>query len=181
MTWTAIRLFLTGAFGKAWAWLTASSVHILIACLGASLAWGYVGHHNAAKWKRVAQSARAATVMAQADAASLQNKLDLAISARSRAEAEKNSAQHALDLADAHSAVVRYAGLHACTASKASTADTAAVYGAAPVDAGASDPPGMAAVSIADLDILASNTVRAESCRALAQAWVEAGIAIVGD
>lgn len=44
------------AIGSAVDWVTGNAAHLLLALLAVSLAWGWLGHHNAAKWERFAHS-----------------------------------------------------------------------------------------------------------------------------
>lgn len=81
--------FLSGTFRRALTWATQSIAHMLAVALVCALAWGYVEHRAAAKWKRVLASTETAYRNAQVDAKLAQDALNSSISARYRAEAEK--------------------------------------------------------------------------------------------
>lgn len=57
----ALRLLGTGKTVAKGAtdWLTGNVTHLLLAALAVALAWGWLGHHDAAKWKRQAEHIRA--------------------------------------------------------------------------------------------------------------------------
>ena len=182
----AIRLALGGKaiIARAWGWLTASTTHLLIAACAALAIWGYIGHHNAAKWHRVSESMKQAYAAAQADAVKAQAAADLATSARYSALAKESEHEHQIALEGAHSAVSAYAASHrvpSCPASQASGTKPAAVPGDSSLATGTGPETGMVAVSSADLDQLAAGTVRAESCRAWGQSLIDAGLGIAGD
>jgi hypothetical protein len=169
--------FLSGGFSKALSWITASARNILIVALVASLAWGWLGHRNAAKYKRVLASTEQAYRNAQADAAKAQQALNAAFSARSSTLAKESSHEHEKALSGARTAVADYARLHPAHRCAASQAKPAAVPVDPGLDAGPGPDPGMVAVAVADLDALAAGTVRAESCRAWGAALISAGLA----
>lgn len=52
-------LGLRSAIGGVWTWLTANAAHLLLGLLALVGAWGWYGHHEAAKWHRVADSTEA--------------------------------------------------------------------------------------------------------------------------
>ena len=174
--------FAMGGFRKALGWATSSVTHILAVALLAAVAWGWYGWHGKAKAEKVLASTVTGYRNAQAEATAAQNKLDLAISAATSAIAKESADDYPKARDDAHMAVIAYVGrMPACPARQTSEANAPAVpdNSGASVDAGAS--PALAAITVADLDTLAGNTVRAESCRALGQAWIDAGVAVAGD
>jgi len=136
--------------------------------------------NDAAKW----QYAHSAAVSAGRAGIEAQKALNLAISARYSALERKSTDDYRPALESAHAAVVRYVAVNRvpeCPASQASGPDTAAVPGDTPPPIGAGPASGLAAITLAELDDFAANTVRAESCRAWGQSLIDSGLAIAGD
>jgi hypothetical protein len=169
--------FLTGGFTKALAWITASARNILIVALVASLVWGWLGHHNAAKYKRVLASTEQAYRNAQADAKAAQEARDARQVATNTAVNKGSTDANTKGLDAARSAVAAYARLHPAPRCAASGTAPATVPVDTGLDAGPGPDPGMVAVTIEDVNTLAAGTVRAESCRAWAAALISAGLA----
>ena len=170
--------------GIALRWALTPLWHMLAVALAAALAWGWIEHHSVAKWKRALHSTEVSYASAQAEAKAAQDKLNLAISARYSTIAKESYHEHQIALAGAHSAVSAYAATHrvpACHGGAPGGTKPAAVPDSSGLAAGTSGETGMVAVTSADLDQLAGNTVRAESCRAWGQSLIDAGLAISGD
>lgn len=169
--------FLSGGFTRALSWATANTRNMLIVALVAVAAWGWLGHHNAAKWKRVLASTEQAYRNAQADAAKAKAARDKRQVATNTAVNKGSTDANAKGLDAARTAVAAYARMHPaprCAASQASPAAVPANPGMDAENGGGSD---MVTVTVADLDTLAAGTVRAESCRAWAAALISAGLA----
>lgn len=171
------------AIGRAFAWATQSAAHIFAIGMVFALVWGWLGHHKADKLAKVLASTEQAYRNAQADAKREQERLNLAISARYRAEAEKSSATHRIALDGAHRAVSDYANRMRCKADQGggSGPGAPAVPDSPGMAAGAGEASNLVAIALADLDTLAAGTVRAESCRAWGQSMIDAGLAEAGD
>lgn len=170
--------------GIALRWALTPIWHMLAVALAAALAWGWIEHHSAAKWKRALHSTEQAYASAQAEAKAAQDKLNLAISARYSTIAKESDHEHQIALAGAHSAVSAYAATHrvpACPGGAPSGTQPAAVPDSSGVAAGPGEASGLVAITGKQLDDFGENTMRAESCRALGQRWVDAGLAVVGE
>jgi hypothetical protein len=173
----AIKFFM-GGMGL----ITRSATHLLLAACAGLAIWGWFGHHSAAKWKRVLRSTEVAYVAAQKDAKAAQIAANLAATARYSALERKSADDYRPAMESAHSAVIAYVGrMPACPRSASGGTNPAAMPDNPGVDAGPGESSGMAAITVADLDALAGNTVRAESCRAWGQSLIDAGMAITGD
>lgn len=183
----AIRLFLGGKalIARAFAWATASTARLLALALAAALVWGWLGHHKSGKLAKVLASTEQGYRNAQADAKLAQDAMNAAITDRSAAIAKESTYAHVPSLASARSAVADYARRNParmrCETNQGGTSGSDAP--ALPATSGVATNPGgqadMVAIAVADLDKLASATVRAESCRALGQAWIDGGLAEV--
>ena len=170
--------------GIALRWALMPLWHMLVVALVAALAWGAIERHSAMKWKRALHSTEQAYASAQAAAKAAQDKLNLAISARYSTIAKESDHEYQIALADAHSAVSAYAATHrvpACASSAPSGTKPAAMPDNSGLAAGSGEAPGMVAITATQLDDFGENTMRAESCRALGQRWVDAGLAVSGD
>jgi hypothetical protein len=100
--------FITGGFTKVLAWITASACNILIVALVAVAIWGWIGHHNAAKYKRVLASTEQAYRNAQADAKAAQIAANLAAEARYRSKADESDQTYRKALEGANSRAERF-------------------------------------------------------------------------
>lgn len=101
IVWTLVSDKAIAAFK----WATQSAARILAVLLALALTWGYIERHNAAKWKRVADS----TFAAQKSAGEAQSAVNHAPAERSAAIARKSN-----DEAPAYyTAVQRAASAHA--------------------------------------------------------------------
>ena len=94
--------------GKAFAWVTKSTAHILIVALVAVAVWGWLGHRSAAKWHRVADSTEIARKAdrreyqaAQKEAEAAQIAANLATEARYSAIAKETNHDYQIALGDA--------------------------------------------------------------------------------
>jgi type II secretory pathway pseudopilin PulG len=160
--------FLTGGFTKALAWITASARNILIAALVASLAWGWLGHHNAAKYKRVLASTEQAYRNAQSDAKTAQIAANLAAEARYRSKADETDSDYRKALDGANSRSERFiasGGVRRPVACGTGSALAAAESGSAQGVDGGSEPAILVAVKPEDVDICTENTMRLQSAR----------------
>ena len=175
-----IKNALFGAFGRAWNWITDSSVHLLIVAIAIVGIHDWLGWHEYHKCHRVSESMKQAYFSAQAEARRRQDALDAAHVQTNLAINKESTDAHAQASAGAHDAVIRYASLHPSSCAT-SGPGAAAVSGDPKLAAGAGSEASMAAITVADLDQLAQGTVRAESCRAWGQSLVDSGLAVVGD
>lgn len=160
MTWLlALRAF----GGKALDWLSASRLHLALAALALALLWGWYGHHEAAKWHRVADSRE--TALRQAEDAS---KAELARASAVRAAAiqQAKDDDDATDkrVEDARADDARRVADYARRLRDAGSRDRCPVpASAAPILAESGDRPGSAPVMdalTADLAICTENTRR---------------------
>lgn len=188
MTWLAIKLFLRGTLGKAWGWLSASSVHLLLAALAIALAWGAIEHHSAAKWHRALKSTETAYKSAQAEAKRAQDASDMATAARYANLAKESEHEHANAVAVVQSAADRYAASH--TVARLCRPAASGTSGAGPPDLSGNPPPSdsssgsadMVAVTRPDFDSLTKGPpLQATERGNFLSALIDAGYAIVGD
>ena len=179
----AIRLALGGKaiIGGAFTWATANATRMLAIGLALALAWGAIERHGKHKAQKVLASTEQAYRNAQADAAKAQAERDARQVATNEAVNKGSTDDNAKGLDAARSAVAAYARLHPAPRCAPGQAKPTAMHSDPGVDAGASGPPDMVAVTVADLDTLAAGTVRAESCRAWGAAMIDAGLAEAGD
>jgi hypothetical protein len=166
---------------QVWDWITKSKVNLLLAVclvLAGSTYWCW---HGWEKSEKVLASTETAYRNAQADAELAQAALNARQIATNEAINKGSTDANTKGLATARTAVADYARLHTCPASEASGTTSAPVPVDSEVDVGTGETPGMVATSVTHLDWLAAGTVRAESCRALGQAWIDVGLGEVGD
>jgi hypothetical protein len=166
---------------QVWDWITASKVNLLlVVCLvlAGSTYWCW---HGWEKTEKVLASTETAYRNAQADAELAQAALNARKVATNEAINKGSTDANAKGLVAASAAVAAYARLHTCPARETSRAASTPVPADPKVDVGTGEAPGMVATSVTHLDWLAAGTVRAESCRALGQAWIDAGLGEVGD
>ena len=166
--------------GIALRWALTPIWHLLLVACVLLAGHDWLGWHGKAKAEKVLASTVIGYHNAQAEAKRQQDALNLAISARYSDLAKESDHDHQKALGDAHSAVVRYVSMHTCPASQASGTSAAAVSGDSGVAVGPGISSDMVAITVADLDQFAGNTVRAESCRAWGQSLIDAGLAVAG-
>lgn len=184
MSWALILLKVRSWFGSALNWVLASTTHILIVALVTVSVWGYLGWHGKAKAEQVLHSTEVTYAASQKKAKAAQDALNAKVAASNNNIAKESSNAHSQALASANDAVARYAASHrvpACPRSAASGAITPTVPSDTSLAVSASGTPDLVVVTNKELSDFATNTVRAESCRALGQAWVDAGAAVVGE
>ena len=179
----AIRLALGGKalIGGALSWATANATRMLAIGLALALAWAAIERHGKHKAQKVLASTEQAYRNAQADAAKAQAERDARQVATNEAVNKGSTDDHAKGLSAARDAVVAYARLHQAPRCASGQTKPVTVSADPGMDAGAGEAPGMASVTVADLDTLAAGTVRAESCRAWGAAMIDAGLAEAGD
>ena len=173
--------------GKAFAWVTKSTVHILIVALVAVAVWGWLGHRSAAKWHRVADSTEIARKAdrreyhaAQKEAEAAQIAANLATEDHYGAIAEEADNAYQTALNDARGLAGAYASRMRVTAAcrPARVAGAAAEDGAPEDRDGTSGGPDMVAVSREDFTTLTDNTIRLQAVHDWGQSLVKDGLAL---
>ena len=176
-----IGRMIRSGIGAGFAWATANVARMLAIGLALALAWGYVEHRSAAKWKRVLASTETAYRTAQMDAKRAQDALNARHIATNEAVNKGSTDDHAKGLDAARTAVADYTRMHPAPRCAPGQTKPATVSGDPGMAAGTSPETGMASIAVADLDTLAAGTVRAESCRAWGQSLIDAGLAVSGN
>jgi type II secretory pathway pseudopilin PulG len=133
-----------------------------------ALLWGWIGHHNAAKYKRVLASTEQAYRNAQEDAKAAQIAANLAAEARYRSKANETDSDYRKALDGANSRSERFISanrVRACPTGQASRSDSAAQGNSAQGADGAGEPAVMVAVKPEDINICTENTTRLQAAR----------------
>lgn len=169
------------AIGGALTWATANATRMLAIALALALAWGAIERHGKHKAQKVLASTEQAYRNAQKDAELAQAALNARHVATNEAINKGSTDDNAKGLSAARTAVAAYASLHPPPRCPTGEAKPAAVPDNPGLDAGAGQASDLATVTVADLDTLATGTVRAESCRAWGQSLIDAGLAEAGD
>ena len=173
--------------GKAFAWVTKSTTHILIVAIVAVAVWGWLGHRSAAKWHRVADSTEIARKAdrreyqaAQKEAEAAQIAANLTTEAATARKARKADNDYQTALNDARGLAGDYASRMRVTAAcrPARVASAAAEDGAPPRGYGTSDGPDMVAVTRDDFTTLTDNTIRLQAVHDWGDALVKDGLAL---
>jgi len=161
--------FLSGKIVRAFAWATQSLTHILIVALVASLAWGWLGHHNAAKWRKVLASTVIAWKAAEREATAAQIAANSAQQARWAQQARNVDDDYQKARVDADSRserFIRSGGLR-CPANPRSPGGGDPVQSPNPATGidGAGEAPVLVAVAPDDVRICSENTTRLQAAR----------------
>ena len=175
----AIRLALGGKalITRALSWATANATRMLAVALALALAWVAIERHGKHKAQKVLASTVNAWKAAEREATKLQAEKDARQVTTNEAVNKGSTDANDKGLDAARSAVAAYARLHPASRCASGQTKPVAVSADPGVDAGAGEAPGMASITVADLDTLAAGTVRAESCRAWGQSMIDAGLA----
>ena len=184
MSWALILLKVRSWFGSALNWVLASTTHILIVALVTVSVWGYLGWHGKAKAEEVIHSTEVAYAASQKEAKDAQDALNAKVATNNTNIAKESTNAHLQAIASASDAVAKYVASHrvpACPRSAASGTYTASVSSDTSLAISPSGIPSLVTITDKELSDFSHNTVRAESCRALGQAWVDAGVAVVGE
>lgn len=173
--WSTIKRLATAGF----AWITASTTHLLFAALAIALLWGGYQRHNAGKWHRVADSAQTALKSAlRASDANAAAQL-----AQNKAW-EAKSTTLAKEADDAETELRASYGARNVAYADRMRADKVCRSSAAPAGqidiAQSGNGPGSDAVMVsrADFDTLTGNTARLEAVHQWGEALVRDGLAV---
>ena len=168
-------LGLRSVLSRAWGWITASLTHLLLVALAGVFAWGWLGHHEAAKFKRVAAhehagrlADHAAYVKAQQDALAKALAAKQAQEARYKEQADEADRKAQEATVDANSRLAEYIRTHRLPAHVASPSGGPggpAQGDSAPRGDGPRSAPELVAVTPDDLAICTTNTTRLEAVR----------------
>lgn len=173
--------------GKAFAWVTKSTTHILIVAIVAVAVWGWLGHRSAAKWHRVADSTEIARKAdrreyqaAQKEAEAAQIAANKATEARYSAIAKEADNDYQTALNDARGLAGAYASRMRVTAAcrPARVAGAAAQDGAPEDRDGPGEDTDLIAVTRDDFTTLTDNTIRLQAVHDWGQSLIKDGLAL---